>query len=360
MAAANTGVMQVWRGREDVRRNAVILDAALASAGAEVSARWPAIDVWLAHHPEAEPLAVVVQDDTRYTAAAVVSISIRHGLAVVTSATEPGTFAALTALTADAATRLADGLVTQISQAYRRWTIRLGMLADCDPAAGALLERIRHGRIESGDGAPRLLFQPGSDVRRYLSRNTRSAVARSANRLRNAGHQFQLTWLTTASDAEAILPDVLDVHRRRNRQLRGHALLDDPAQAQYFADMVSRYAAAGQLDLLTAEVDGDLAAFAVCFTGGSTRWVYANLAPEWTRFGVGTMANAEVVRRSHAQPGIRCLDWGGGRQRYKLSAGAHIVDLCQLEGCSSVVIAAVVRAARLDVFRRLRQVAGLA
>ena len=48
------------------------------------------------------------------------------------------------------------------------------------------------------------------------------------------------------------------------------------------------------------------------------------MAPEWRRLSAGTLANAEVVRASHADPGIDVVDWGAGVQRYKMSGGATL------------------------------------
>ena len=328
---------QIWRGHPELHAHSQAVAAALAAAGAEVSARWPAIEVWLAEHPQEQPWAVTVREGSRWLAAAVLSVRQRHGVAHVHSATEPGTPAALVARDEPAGRLLAQALTAELATHHRPWAIRLGLLPEHDPAAGALRELLRHTHLVAGQAIPRLIFGPHSDLRDHLSRNTRSAIARSRNRLlRATGAQPELTWLTTPEQARAVLPEVLDVHRRRNRQLRGQALLDGPDQARYFAAMLTGHAERGRLHLLTARVDGLLAAFAVCFTGGATAWVYANLvAPEWAEFSLGTVANAEVVRHFHAKPEVSCLDWGAGLQRYKLSGGAQVVQTQVLESWSS-------------------------
>jgi CelD/BcsL family acetyltransferase involved in cellulose biosynthesis len=329
--------VQVWRGHDEIWAHSVLLGESLAAAGAQVSARWPAVRVWLDHHRDEHPWAVVVERDGQCVAAAVLSVRHRLGVGYVRSASEDGTSAAAVARTESAGLLLAEALSAELSVGFRPWVLRLGLLAEGDPVGWGLRVRLRHTQSVPAQQMPRLLFVPGSDLRRYLSRNTRSAVAKARNRLLDAGGgRLELLWLSAPERVQVVLGEVLDLHRRRNRQIRDHALLDNPAAAAYFQDMVLGHAEAGQLQLLTARVDGVLAAFAVCFVGGSTCWVYANLvAPEWTAFSVGTIANAEVVRRFHAEPGIDCLDWGAGVQRYKLSGDAVVLGTEMLQGWSS-------------------------
>lgn len=329
--------MHLWRGHEELRAHAVELEAALTAAGAQVSAHWPAIEVWLDHHRDEQPWAVAIEECGRWVAVAVLSVRQRRGIGSVRSATEPGTAAALAAKNWSAGVLLADALARELARERRPWVMRLGLLPDVDPAAQALRERLKYAELTPAQSMPQLLFTPGSDLRNHLSRNTRSSVARARNRLlRQRCSQPELTWLTSPAQAQAVLGELLDLHRRRNRQLRGEAALDDPEAAGYFEDMVIGHAERRRLELLTARVDGVLAAFAVCLTAGSTAWVYANLvAPEWTEFSLGTIANAEVVRRFHAEPAIDCLDWGAGLQRYKLSGGAVVMKTQLLESWSS-------------------------
>jgi len=334
---------RIWRGPDEIRRNAGELAAALAATGAQVSAQWPAVEVWLHHHDREQPWAVLIDDPrltddpSGYRAVAVLSRRRRHGVGQVHSATEAGTPAAVRARDAEAGDRLAEAIVGELAGSRRPWTMSLGLLPEHDVAAEALRHRLRHAQSVAGPVVPRLIFEPDSDLRRHLSRNTRSAVARARNRLLDAaGAPVDFRWLSARAQADAVLTEVIDLHRRRNRQLREYALLDDPAAAAYFEDMVTTHAEAGRLQLLTARVNGDLAAFAVCFRGGATSWVYANLvAPEWTDFSVGTMTNAEVVRRFHAEPTTACLDWGAGTQRYKLSGGAQVCRTQMLQAWSS-------------------------
>ena len=342
---------RTWRGHDEIRCHAADLEAALEATGAQVSARWPAVEVWLDHHQQEQPWAVLIEDERQCLAVAVLSTRRRHGIRYVHSATEVGTPAAVRARDHRAGVLLADQVVAEMSTSHRPWMLTLGLLPAFDPAAEALRARLKHAQSAPAQVVPLLNFDPESDVRRYLSRNTRSAIARARNRLDDAtGAQPELSWLTSPDQVSAVLADVIDLHRRRNRQLRDHAVLDDPAAARYFEDMVIGHAERDRLELLTARVKGDLAAFAVCFRGGATAWVYANLvAPEWTEFSLGTIANAEVVRRFHAEPGTGCLDWGAGTARYKLSGGAEVMKTQMLEGWSGWLIRVGSQISRLQL-----------
>jgi hypothetical protein len=77
--------------------------------------------------------------------------------------------------------------------------------------------------------------------------------------------------------------------------------------------------------LLTLRLNGQLASYALCLESAGTMLVYSNrMSPDWARYSAGAIANAEVVRTAHSDGGMRCLDWGTGLQRYKLSGDATL------------------------------------
>lgn len=202
----------------------------------------------------------------------------------------------------------------------RPWIFDAMDLPQPDGVVDALAAELPGATVEPGPDAPVVRFAEGSVLTDHLSRNTRAAVAKARNRIARHGHELGLEWLREPDRVRAALPAVLEVHRGRNRQLRGTAILDDPREAALYRDSVLAHAERGTADLLTVQIDGDLAAFAVGLRGGGLLYVYSNyVAPEWLTYSAGTIANAEVVRYAFEQPGLSGVDWGPGVQRYKLS-----------------------------------------
>ena len=82
--------------------------------------------------------------------------------------------------------------------------------------------------------------------------------------------------------------------------------VDDPVEVATFRATMAGHARAGRARLVEVRIDGALAAYAMCFHAGDSLWVYSNaVSPEFTRYSAGTIANAEVVRLAHADPGVR-------------------------------------------------------
>lgn len=319
-----------------VARYAAEIDALLAESGAPLSARWPSLEVWLRHHPEQEPWAVLVRSGGDLVGAAVLGRRPSLGCWRVGKVGAGGEQTWLPARGPVAAEQLAAALRQALSGLGRPWYLNIPDLPDPDPVAAALLGRLPVGTLRPGLAAPQLRFgQPGG-LAAYLTRNTRSAVAKAGNRIARAGLAMEVAWLTDPAAVEAVLPDVVEVHRRRNTQLRGRSALDDPAAVELFRDVVRTHARDGGLRLLTVRIDGSLASFAVCLLDRGTLWVYANLvSPDWLRYSTGTIANAEVVRAAYLDPAIEGVDWGTGVQRYKMSGLVTLRPSQQLVAWSS-------------------------
>jgi CelD/BcsL family acetyltransferase involved in cellulose biosynthesis len=190
---------------------------------------------------------------------------------------------------------------------------------------------------------PRLYFAPGEPLNRYLSRNTRSAVAKARNRIDGAGLERQLAWTSNEAEIDKVLPEIYDVCWRRNQQLGRGSGVAKSDELALFTDIVHTNARAGRARLLTHRFNASLAAYALCFQTAGNLWVFSNsVSPDWLDYSAGTITNAEVVKRAHEDPTITCVDWGGGSQRYKLSGEVKLAQLQNLEAWSS-------RAARLGL-----------
>jgi len=313
-------VSELLIGRRALAVWADALDELLAAIGAPPATWWTALDVWLSTHPDHEAWAVVVRSGQRLDAAMVLSRRPRLGVWVVERVGARGEPGWLAARDAAAERALADGVVSALCELRRPWVLYLLDLPSPCFAVDALQAALRVTRVEPGPLAPYVPFEPDTTIRTYLSRNTRSAVAKARNRVLRERSSLEVRWTDEADTIQRCLPEILDVYRARNIQLHGESDIDDPREAATIIAMIRDHALRRRAWLLTVRIDMELAAFAICFVSGGTMWVYRNLAsPAWLRYSPGTIANTEVVRRAYADPTIHTVDWGAGVQRYKVS-----------------------------------------
>ena len=296
------------------------IDALHERTGAPASARWAAVHAGMLHDRRAAPWCVVVRRGPEIVAAALAVARLRLGAWAIRGATHPDEPGWLAALDGDAGTELAAAVAGSLRGLHRPWGLAWRHLPADDSTLAALRAELSISAVlASGDDA-QLNCDSVDDVAGGLSRNTRSVVSRARQRIAAAGLSCEITWTRDAAGIAARLDEVVDVHRHRNRQLRGAAGLDDPGQRALFVETVLAHADAGRARLLTLRLDGRLAAFAICFESAGILHVYSNMAsPDWLEFSPGTIANAEVVRAVGRDPVLQAVDWGLGLQRYKLS-----------------------------------------
>ena len=313
------------------------IDALQACTGAPASARWVALRAGLRHQPSAQPWCVLVRSGVGMVAAALGTADLHHGTWAIRSAMHPDEPGWLAALDAEASDALAAALARALQRLRLPWSLEWRHLPADDRTLPTLARLLQPSTTLPSASDPQLVFDPQTRAKGSLSTNTRSAVSRARKRIAAAGRHAAMDWMFDAGEIEACLGAIVDVHQRRNRQLRGVAGLDDPRKRALFEDTVRAHAGAGRARLLTLRLDGRLAAYALCFEASGRLHVYSNMAsPDWLQFSPGTITNAELVIAASHDPAIRVVDWGPGLQRYKLSgARLHVQPLCHLRAWSS-------------------------
>lgn len=318
----------------------------LIAAGAPLSARSTAIEVWRSCFPRWHPLAVEVVDNDRPIALALLGWRRRWGWIDVIRLgpqDEPGCVVGRDAATA---ARLAADIRQALDTLRWPWRLRLVNLSDSAVATAALATALAGTRRVRAADSAELGVSSGEAFSKVVSRNTRAAVAKARNRIARGGHRLDLLWLCDPADVSETLPQVLRLHRARNTQLRREQFSRDPAIAAYLRERVLAHSREQRVELLLACIDQHLAAFALCFRDGRVLQVFANLtSPGWLPYSAGAIANHEVIAHAWSDTGIDTVDWGLGLQRYKLSGRVDIVSHESLEAFSSIGTSACIRAA---------------
>jgi CelD/BcsL family acetyltransferase involved in cellulose biosynthesis len=184
-----------------------------------------------------------------------------------------------------------------------------------------------------------LRFADDRPPKRWLTRNTRGALAKARNRISREGHDLEVGWVEPWARINDVLPELVMVHRARDLDLRGVTLLDDPQEARFYHEVIQRYA--GHWRLLTVRIDQSLAGYALCLKDGSSLRVWDNrVAPRWRRYSAGLIANAEIVLRAAADGSVAVVDWGCGEQRYKTSLSSEVIGAEVLIAWSSPLLRA--------------------
>ncbi|MGJ0483587.1 MAG: GNAT family N-acetyltransferase [Methylomicrobium sp.] len=326
----------VLKRREQISYYSAQLDSLFSETLVPSTVRWPLLESWLLYNPEVEPMGILIWNNQHLIAAGLFALKYGNGFCRITKIGVEGEPYGLGARDARASDLLGEGLRKALQAIGMPWFIYLPDLPDADPIARAITKQLKPCELLTCSHSPQLWFDRQSGLNRYLSQNTRSAVAKAKNRIKGEGLTIDMQWMSEYGPIEKLMDEIVEVHRERNRQKRGHAILDDPSEAALFRETVLIHARAERIRLLTLRLTGSLAAFAIGVLDRGMLWIYANLAsPNWLRYSPGTIINAEVVRSAYSNPTIKGVNWGPGLLRYKMSGDVKLIPSLKLMGWSS-------------------------
>lgn len=345
-----------YLGLDGLRAASAVLDELYDTCAAPVTARRRWQETWARTHPGWQPWIITVPGRDGSLAGAAPLARRRVGPAVRIVGLGHGTSddARLPARDPAAAQALAAAVSRSLDALGRPWSLLVEQLpADC-PVAAALVHTLERTRVDPGQGMPQVEVGADREPNRFLSRNARSAENKARNRFRAAGIEVTERWLTDPAAVGAAVPAMSAVHRARDEQLGRVSDHDDPARAAFYRDVLVDHAAAGELDLLLLEADGDLAAYVAAFRDGPALRVWDNrVSPRWAEFSAGRLANHAAIRHVLADPRLTVLDWMRGEEPYKLSSATTVVPTQAVEAWSSLLARAPY--AGKDALRRARE-----
>jgi CelD/BcsL family acetyltransferase involved in cellulose biosynthesis len=202
--------------------------------------------------------------------------------------------------------------------------IELRGLREDSPTLPALLE------CASGAGfaatseleaiSPRLhLPDSWEDYLGRLSKKDRHELRRKLRRLEAAGGDLELRIITSAAEAEPLLPQLFHLMRVSNHHKE--EFLDRPGMQAFFADMVATMADAGMLRFHVLTMDRSPVAMVLNLDVGGTLYMYnSGYDPAYAQYAVGLMSKALLIRDA-IESGRRCVDFMRGDESYKYNLG---------------------------------------
>ncbi len=323
-------------GLEKLRTKASDFEHIFRIIEAPATGRWPGLLIWMETFTEYEPWGVLIERNGEAIAAAILTRYQRFGIWRIGKPGGTSDQVRFGALDDDAATMLAQTIYLTISGFGGPWMLEIPDLPHPDTVVNHLQAFLPCSQNQLKEPELWLLFAPGAPLNNYISRNTRSSVAKALNRIKRENIRMTQEWTRDLAQIKDLLPQILDIYQRRDYQLRETSPLDNPSVHAFIVAFVTEHSKQGLIDLFTIRLDGKIAAYAVCLLDNGIYSVLLNrVSPEWLRYSPGTIANAEVVRHAFEDSHSRGVNWRGGPERYKLSGEVTLIPRQTLYAWSS-------------------------
>lgn len=322
-------------GRSALRNCGPAFDALSEQCGSPVTSRRPWLQAWLECYTDWDPWVILVEDDDELAAVAPLARRRRGKLQqVVGLGTGPTDDFRLPARDGDAATRLGAAVAGAL-RSTTPWFLRMEQLPAADPVVGALTRLLPQVQLRAGEGMPTVHITD-RDPNRYLSKNTRKALAKISNKLSRDSLEPDISWTREPAAVRALLPELSAVHRARDEALGRRSDHADRRAAAFYDLVISRHADRDEVDLLTVRLRGELAAFVCGFVDGTALRSWDNrLAPAWADYSAGRLANTEALRHVVTSDRYDELDWMQGEEPYKLQSATEVIATTDVYAWSS-------------------------
>jgi Acetyltransferase (GNAT) domain len=325
--AATTGVVV---GFEHLRPHGRELDALVGRCGAPATAGTAWVFAALAHDPVAEPWGVLVRDDAGLLTAAAVLVDVPDDPAershpglhrrevsedegtgeVRLAGAGSGHRTALLADGADAAARLGRDLAELFSARAGSWRVDLGPLEPGSPVVAELTDSLPGLAVDLVEAVP-VVVRTGSAVAEdYLPTGVRRTLRKASNRLDRDGRELTVRFSRDRNRVVRMLPTLEECHRDRDHARGRVSDLDDAEGRLLWHARMRGLAEVGVLELATARIDGQLAAYVLGVVDGTSyRVLEGHLVTEWARYAPGRLLETAVLQRMLDDESLQCLDW---------------------------------------------------
>ena len=193
-------------------------------------------------------------------------------------------------------------------------------------------------------------------LRQHVSSSHHKGISRIRNRMVREGLRPEVEHLYDVDRITAVLPAVEQAFRRRDAVLERACALDRPEPRDFFRHVIAQHAARGTACLTTLSLEGELAAYVLCFVDGPAyRMWHPRFDPRWERYSPGKLAMDESIAHALAQ-GATEYDFMRGQERYKSSYANHLPRALDLFAASGPVVG-VATSTALSLRTRMRDAA---
>jgi len=311
---------------DDIHRRALV--------SMPLTARLPWLAAWARAFVSYEPMVVRVPG-----ACALLALRSQGGVVrVVALGHGVSDYSRLPAVDADAAARLGVRVADALRDLGRPWILDLEQLAVDDPSVEALRAALAVHEAEEGDACPSTRFADDRAIETYLSKSFRSNARRYRRHMETSG-AVDVAFVRDADGVVSLLPELVEVRRRRDRHVGRLSPLDTEAGTRFYRDAMGVLAARGEVEVATLRYDGRLAAYSLALVDGTAYRSYdPRFDPAFADHSPGMVLELPLFERMLADPAIESFDRMRGVEDYKLRTANHVEPTVRLRAWSSAGI----------------------
>ena len=144
----------------------------------------------------------------------------------------------------------------------------------------------------------------------YLTDGMRRTLRKSANRLAKDDHVLSIAFTRDRARIMRVLPMLEECHRDRDHARGRDSDLDENSARLLWHARLRALADAGVLELATAQIDGQLAAYVLAILDRPVyRVLEGHLATRWSRYAPGRVLESAVLQRMLDDASYETFDW---------------------------------------------------
>ena len=276
--------------------------------------RW--VKAWADAHTDWTPLVFAVRDrHSGHLEAAALLATRERGKRIDVVAMGHGAIGQTRFPTrSDRGARLLAKVVTDhLAALPKPWTLEFGQLADSDPVAVLLAQRLPHAELTADQWVPRVQFENHRNADELLSQNMRRQLRKARNRAESDGKHIAFGTARTAVAIEAVLPTLEEIHLRRDHSSRHQSDLDDPRAREMWRRIVLSHAEGGLVEISSIMFDGVVAGYVIAIIDGHSYRVFdGHFDGAFARYSPGRLVESAVLERAMVDPRFTELDWMAG------------------------------------------------
>jgi diguanylate cyclase len=316
---------------------------------------------WMHVHEDCEPLAFVVRNRASGQLDAAALLATRNtaaGLEVVPMGHGAIGYSCFPSRSERSSRMLAKIIGDYLDQTKQPWTLECCQLADHDPVAVLLAQKLPHAELTADQWVPRLNLEGYKTADELLSNNMRRQLRKALNRIAADGHEVAFGTARTPEAIGHVLGTLERIHLDRDRASRDSSDLDDPLARDLWRRLVLAHSQSGDVEVSSVLIDNEVAGYVIAIIDGSSYRVFdGHFDGAFSRYSPGRLIESAVLDRVIIDPRFTELDWMAGvaaekilatntnEARRRLSASSEprghaerIIDLSQpsLEDCSAL------------------------
>jgi hypothetical protein len=261
--------------------------------------------------PAADPLAVLIRDETGHLrAAAVLLVMPGPGADTVVLPSGLDHRGGLPAEDVWAAAALGESVADVLARRPRTTVLRIGPLAVNSAAVTSLYSALPGAALVTTKPIPVVRRVESTDVHDYLSHGLRRGLRRGHNRLVADGRRATVHFTTDAPEIARLAPEMEAACRDRDHAHGRTSPLDDSTGRALWHRRLQHLLAAGVVELASLRIDDELAAYVLGLTDvPAYRVLEGRFVDRFARYSPGRLLEAAVLTRVLDDPAYELLDW---------------------------------------------------